>query len=662
MPKPWERYGNSTLQIGEPEINVVDWNNAPQEQEVDTVGWQPPFKYKGIDPLLGLLETADYLTAAPIRYGVSEYLKGAKQGNFGPWNFFKGAKKSYSEPMTAPTGKDIMSEAGLSTEGMADAQRRTGKLENIWLPNVSPAGAAGFVAENVLDPSNIAPIGKAMMLGASAKGFGKAGRKFSALWDKKPRFEISDANAKINIPKDFWGKKQLERGTHNLEEIIDHPELFENYPHLKDIEVTWDLGQGKSKGQYRPKGESVYNANKEQIDVSAWTESDFKENLTHEIQHAIQQKEGWAKGGSVAGMFQIMTKNKARVHFLNTELSKIAKEWDKFTSSYGTPKMGMEKQYNQLRKQFDDAMEEKLNIAQYAFSEPNDLYKRLAGEAESRDTEARMLMTEAERMRTQPLESTGLGLNDLIVQGTDGPMMSAGGKKVGKIPQTIDDLTGPQLTKISNFMRKKGFDIRGGSDAYELMMRQSDGNIADLHKNWKETIDEVLGIKKVKPIGIGAKDLNYIKKQMGTTNNWDEAGYIAQDGSLLDFSGKRDGAMGGERVMDHREIQLPESFGVSDGYSEKMIKYMDMGGIRIDNNSGLLNLHTKPTPKQKTAIADYVRRNNGEIILEIGDRAFEREYPAGTKSMKILKDVNDFLDGKDPAPLSRMSGPWDKYK
>jgi hypothetical protein len=170
MPKPWEAYGGGTLQIGEPEINVVDWNNAPQSQDIDTVGWQPPFKYEGIDPLLGLLETADYLTAAPIRYGVSETLKGLKRGESGPWNFFKGMFKSYANPMTAPSGKDIMTEAGVSDKPIGEflnkAREKTGIEFGGLATKASPAGATGFMAENVLDPTNLVPAG---MIGAGVK-------------------------------------------------------------------------------------------------------------------------------------------------------------------------------------------------------------------------------------------------------------------------------------------------------------------------------------------------------------------------------------------------------------------------------------------------------------------------------------------------------------
>ena len=204
--------------------------------------------------------------------------------------------------------------------------------------------------------------------------------------------------------------------------------------------------------------------------------------------------------------------------------------------------------------------------------------------------------------------------------------------------------------KISNLMRKKGYDVRGAKDAEELIDRRLSGS-KSLSGDWEDAVNETFGIKKGAKRELTDDELSFVKKEMGTTENWNEAGYINPDGTLLDFSGKADGAMGGERVMDHREIRLPESLGAGNEYSDTMIKYMDSGGIRIDANNGLLNLHESPTKAQRDAIREYARNNDGELILEIGDRAFEREYPSGTKATKILKDIDDFLSGKEPTPL-----------
>jgi len=46
------------------------------------------------------------------------------------------------------------------------------------------------------------------------------------------------------------------------------------------------------------------------------------------------------------------------------------------------------------------------------------------------------------------------------------------------------------------------------------------------------------------------------KAEFGVTEDFDEAGYILPDGEMLDFSGKNQGAIGRDREVDHREINV----------------------------------------------------------------------------------------------------------
>ena len=46
----------------------------------------------------------------------------------------------------------------------------------------------------------------------------------------------------------------------------------------------------------------------------------------------------------------------------------------------------------------------------------------------------------------------------------------------------------------------------------------------------------------------------FVEKFFGTTYNWNETGYLLNNGKKLDFSGKKDGAPSGSRSIDHREI------------------------------------------------------------------------------------------------------------
>lgn len=126
--------------------------------------------------------------------------------------------------------------------------------------------------------------------GPKAAGFGAAqaaGKVFEGV-DKMPRFEISDNMAKIRaLPKALREKA--------LGEVLDHPELFQNYPELSDVPVKKMLPTLDSygvEGRYDPIAKQIF-----------LKEGPGQESvLLHEVQHAIQDKEGFARGGSPSNL------------------------------------------------------------------------------------------------------------------------------------------------------------------------------------------------------------------------------------------------------------------------------------------------------------------------------------------------------------------------
>jgi site-specific DNA-cytosine methylase len=113
--------------------------------------------------------------------------------------------------------------------------------------------------------------------------------------------------------------------------------------------------------------------------------------------------------------------------------------------------------------------------------------------------------------------------------------------------------------------------------------------------------------------------LEWAKLSMGTTDDLAEAGYILPDGTLLDFSGRRDGGDAGQRSMDHRQIDLPVS-GVSG--SDLMMNFMGAGAIRIDSNSGLIDVVVTPTREQFEQIQQLADLNDGAYVdLNQGERS-----------------------------------------
>ena len=151
-----------------------------------------------------------------------------------------------------------------------------------------------------------------------------------------------------------------------------------------------------------------------------------------------------------------------------------------------------------------------------------------------------------------------------------------------------------------------------------------------------------------------------VREHFGKTYKWAETGYLLLDGTRLDLSGKHDGAPGGYRTVDHRDITeaLGYEYG-GDDYSGSLIQFMSEGNIRIVPEISGINLSVKPNTAQEQALSDYISRNRGEVLLDIddlnGNTVVSVEYPKGTYYKKVLDDIREWFDnGKKPV-LSEFS-------
>lgn len=145
-----------------------------------------------------------------------------------------------------------------------------------------------------------------------------------------------------------------------------------------------------------------------------------------------------------------------------------------------------------------------------------------------------------------------------------------------------------------------------------------------------------------------------VLEHFGKTYKWDETGYLLLDGTKLDLSGKHDGAPGGYRTVDHRDITdaLGYDYGGGD-YSGSLVQFMSEGNIRIVPEINGLNLSVKPTKAQEQALSDFISRARGEVVLDIddlnGNTVVSVEYPRGTYHAKVLNDIREWFDnGKQP--------------
>ena len=193
-------------------------------------------------------------------------------------------------------------------------------------------------------------------------------------YDGKWRFEINDKDVVINKESDFVrylnliSKKEKTKeeakefftlamkyfddyvnGEIALDKFVKHDLLFDAYPELRDINLKFIFEEALYAGIYNPETKTIEIPKEVLKD-----ESELKLSLVHELQHAVQDIEGFTRGAS--GVYWQMRKNSGEV-FLDENGNEISNR---------------------------------------------DLYLRTAGEVEAIDAEGRIKMTDKERKNTRP--------------------------------------------------------------------------------------------------------------------------------------------------------------------------------------------------------------------------------------------------------------------
>jgi len=131
------------------------------------------------------------------------------------------------------------------------------------------------------------------------------------------------------------------------------------------------------------------------------------------------------------------------------------------------------------------------------------------------------------------------------------------------------------------------------------------------------------------------------KEIFGLTEDWSEAGYILDDGEMLDFSGKNQGGPAGTRSRDHREIG--QAFvGDKPPYTEGMVWFMDKANaIRTSYQSGdlMIDFAGPPTRAQRELIESIGMQS--EAVYWDVSRWYDADPDEGTKDRFITIDSGE---------------------
>ena len=268
-----------------------------------------------------------------------------------------------------------------------------------------PGIMTGVKAAKSLNSLN--DLGHAQML--ESKGFSSDEILQKTGWSKgtegRWKFEIDDTSAKLDInwvnrppvktpePKDPfeqvpWNPYEGQVAA-RLDSVLDHPELYKAYPELKDVTVVYNP-ELKNAGGYADFAGHTIVIGKEL--------AQNKGTFLHEIQHFIQNYEGFAQGAA-----PLKTPSQYRLRY-QKDMDKLLPEMQDLYKKWSEGDTITKKETDRLIE-LQKIAETYNKYVKAADAEALDLYMRMAGEVEARNVEFREILDPTTRKYYSPAQS-----------------------------------------------------------------------------------------------------------------------------------------------------------------------------------------------------------------------------------------------------------------
>lgn len=421
-------------------------------------------------------------------------------------------------------------------------------------------------------------------------------------------------------------------------EVLNYPELFKAYPKAKDINITF-MNSDKFEGMY------IRSKNRIMLSNSL-SDSELKSTLLHEVQHFIQNEEGFAVGGTAQTIKDLYNE---RIKFeKNFSVKKVLR--DIKDALFGSKKKSVKDDLNKLSKLVNKSDEE--------------LYKSIAGEVEAFNVEKRSKMT-AEERKAQPMSETAenpeggqiiIGKSDTMLKDrkqTDRPSVnkiyekSEKAIKDRKKTSSIKDL-GPYLRKslldrqayikrildrVDNKSAKKAYDLlvtkAGASALAAERFKQAEKEIyGKLNSEDTKTLDKIIYARRIVSV-------NENRSKLGMPEYKGMDGY-SLDNAKLDLSNFKEEL--GDKKFNDLSDRATTYFNV---FKENLRKLYDSGRITKEVYDSLRNTEYSPIKTIKYIIGDNLS------VDEIDTQA--KSLGISRKDIMKLSDSNEneiILDSK----------------
>lgn len=299
---------------------------------------------------------------------------------------------------------ELTSQAALEGASYGPKSQR---LANLMADSYNPVGM--FIGPNAASFNKITA--------SKAQELEKLNKTAEEIWqqtgtfrgpDKQWRQEISDKGSKIteDVYNQISANKQF-KGP--MGQALQHEELYNAYPQTAGIPATMYADEMPS-GSLMPGRGGTFQT--PLLTVGGPSSMTQRSTALHELQHAIQQREGFAPGGSPSNMITVLENISKQKRQEAQSLFRMSSANDPLDPTK-LVKPGARAKGLELEKEARE-LEEKALLAFHSGQSRFDLYRRLAGEAEARATQKRRNLTNEERKAIFPLQSYDVPIKELI--------------------------------------------------------------------------------------------------------------------------------------------------------------------------------------------------------------------------------------------------------
>ena len=263
-----------------------------------------------------------------------------------------------------------------------------------------------------------------------------------------------------------------------LDDYVKDDRLFKAYPELKQIRVELYNAPTSNTGANYYESQNLIRVNE-----SALNHEDFRSILAHEVQHAVQAIEGFARGGnrmtyrryldalkekrdawSMLEEFdrkrEELGKDASQIDVYNALRDEYLSDGFNFGDGFIPSRTAFDNGFNLWVRGYDkegykDSYDEYQHlINKFGLGFDNDRYKELSGEVESRNVQSRMNMTPEERRNTLASETEDVSredqifLNDAFSSTSLSALLMKEDTNQEQIIQSVEDLSGKLNTPV----------------------------------------------------------------------------------------------------------------------------------------------------------------------------------------------------------------------